>query len=294
MTFPFTQLLVNSLIIGSIYALVASGFSLIYSTNRFMHFAHGSSIVFSGYMLFTLFTQLQIPFLLAAVITIILTSVLGYLMFILIYAPLQKKKSSNVILLIASVALLLLFQNFIQLIFGANVKSIGAVKVQQGIQFLNASITPLQITIIACTLILFIVLQLFMHKTKTGMHLRAVANNKELASIMGLHSKKLMALSFIIGSGLAGMGGMLIGLEQNLTPVMGTDLMIKGFSASVIGGITSVPASIVGSYIIGIAENFGIWYLPSGYTDAITFTLLFLFLLFRPSGLWGIAKGVKA
>ena len=123
--------------------------------------------------------------------------------------------------------------------------------------------------------------------------MRAVADNPELASIVGIHSRRISDLSFIIGSGLAGVAGILIGLEQNLEPTMGTMLIIKGFTGAVIGGVTSVPASIIGSYLLGFVENFGIWYLPSGYKDAIAFILLFIFLLAKPTGIFGINKGVK-
>jgi len=136
----------------------------------------------------------------------------------------------------------------------------------------------------------------FNHESLTPLsipNMRAVADNKELASIVGIDHRRVSDYAFFIGSSLAGIAGILIGLEQNLEPVMGTSLMIKGFTGAIIGGITSVPASIIGSYLLGLVENFGIWYLPSGYKDAIAFTLLFLFLLFRPSGMFGIDKGVK-
>jgi branched-chain amino acid transport system permease protein len=211
----FVQLLFNSLIIGSIYALVASGFSLIWTTNKFAHFAHGASVSLSAYILFTSFTLWNIPFFLSAIITVILAAGIGVLMNQIIYSPLQKRKSSN------------------------------------------------------------------------------IADNQELAKIMGINSAKIKNYSFMIGSALAGVAGILIALEQNIEHSMGTMLMIKGFAGAVIGGVTSVPASILGSYVLGIAENFGIWYLPSGWKDAIAFVLLFLFLLFRPTGILGLNKGVK-
>ncbi len=289
----FNQLLVNSVIIGSIYALVACGFSLIYSTNRFMHLAHGTSVIVSAYIIYWLFALLGIPFFLAVVLTLILSALLGVGMYRFVYLPLQRKKSSNIILLLASVGLLILFENLMLLLFGADVKTIGYIKVTKGMEFLGAIITPLQIVIVVISAILLLFLYLFMKKTRLGKEMRAVSDNKELAGVMGINHVKIAYYSFIIGSILAGIAGILIGLEQNLEPTMGTNLMIKGFTGSIVGGITSVPASILGSYLLGIAENFGIWYLPSGYKDAIAFVLLFVFLLFRPTGLFGISKGVK-
>jgi len=287
------QLTVNALIAGSVYALVASGFSLIYSTNKFMHFAHGTSVAVGAYILYTLFSLLGIPFYLSCILTVILSGLFGLAMYRFIYLPLQNKKASNVVLLIASIGILILFQNLVQLIFGAMVKTIGYIEVAKGMNVFGAIVTPLQIVLILVSITLFVLLYLFMKKTRLGRNMRAVADNKELAGIMGIDHKKIAAYSFVIGSCLAGIAGILIGMEQNLYPTMGTNLMIRGFTGAVIGGIEFVPGAIVGSFILGFAENFGIWVLPSGYKDAIAFVLLLIFLLFKPAGLFGIRKGVK-
>src|SRR3989338_5964616 len=291
MQFPIIQLLLNSLIIGSIYALVAVGFSIIYQTNRFMHFAHGGAVVASAYLAFLFFSILKIPFFISVILTIASSCILGLIMYKLIYEPLRKKKSSNIIMLIASFGILMLVENIILLSFGSDMKSISYVKTQQGINIFGATITSLQIFIIIITVIILVITYWFMNKTNIGRNLRAVADNKELADIIGLNSNFYISLSFIIGSVLAAIAGILIGLEQSLSPTIGTNLMIKGFSGAVIGGVTSVPASIVGSYIIGFAENFGVWFVPSGFKDAITFILLLIFLLFKPSGLFGVDRG---
>jgi len=285
-----TQLTVNGLIAGSIYALVASGFSLIYGTNRFMHFAHGISVVIAGYILYSLFTVWKIPIVLSIFITLVLSGIFGLGIYRLIYLPLQNKKASNVILLMASIAILILFQNLIQAFYGADIKTIGYIKVGKGLSFLGAVITKLQIAIIIVSLLLLISLYFFMKKAKLGRDMRAVSDNKELASIVGINQRRVSDYSFILGSALAGVAGVLIALEQNLEPAMGTTLIIKGFTGAVIGGISYVPASVLGSYILGVAENYGIWFLPSGYKDAIAFVLLFIFLLFRPSGLFGLKR----
>jgi len=129
-----------------------------------------------------------------------------------------------------------------------------------------------------------------MKKTKIGKAMRAVADNKDVAEICGISSNKIFAWSFAIGSVIAGIAGILVALEQNLEPVMGTNLMIKGFTAAIIGGVGSVPGAVLGAFLLGFAENFGIWFLPSGYKDAIAFVILFIFLLFRPQGILGIKK----
>ena len=287
------QLFINGLIVGAIYALVSSGFSLIYSTCKFIHFAHGATIAFSAYFLYFLFSMLGLNFGFAAILSIVFAALRGYLMNIIVYKQLRKKKTSNVILLIAGFALLIFLESLILLLFGADVKTIGFIKVAKGMEFLGAIITPLQVFIVITALVLLWLLFFFMKKTKAGKAMRAVADNKDVAEIVGISSERTYNWSFIIGSAIAGIAGILVSLEQNLEPMMGTNLMIKGFTGAIIGGIGSVPGAILGAFLLGFAENFGIWFLPSGYKDAIAFVILFIFLLFRPQGILGIRKGIK-
>jgi branched-subunit amino acid ABC-type transport system permease component len=286
----FNQLLINSLIAGAIYSLVSSGFSLIYSICKFVHFAHGAVVTLSAYFLYFLFSKIGLNFWISIILSVIFASITGFSINQIVYKQLRKRKASNTILLIASVALLIFFESLILLLFGADVKTIGYIKISKGIEIFDAIITPLQIVIIIVSIILLISLFLFMKKTKLGKAMRAVADNKDVAEVLGISAEKIYSWSFIIGSIIAGIAGILVGLEQNLEPTMGTKLMIKGFTGAVIGGIDSVPGSILGSFLLGLAENFGIWFLPSGYKDAIAFMILFIFLLFRPQGILGIKK----
>lgn len=285
-----TQLTINGLVAGSIYALVAAGFSLIYATNRFVHFAHGAMVTVSAYFIYTFFIKLGIHFYVSALITIILSGVCGWVFYNVLYAPLKNKKASNAILLMASVGLLIFLENLMLLIYGADVKSLNYIEIRKGWEVLGGIITPLQTVIVILVAVLLIVLYLFMKKTRLGKAMRAVSDNSELANIVGINSRKICNASFMLGSALAGIAGILIALEQNIEPVMGTALMIKGFTGAVVGGILSVPGSILGSYLLGLVENYGIWYLPSGYKDAIAFVLLFLFLLLKPDGILGVRR----
>lgn len=287
------QLIVNGLIAGSIYALISSGYSLIYATNRFMHFAHGIVVIASSYVLFLLFSLLNIPFVLSLLLTVIGGTGLGYAMNRLIYTPLQKKGASNVILLIVSVGMAIVVENLLLLAFGAKMKALEFITLHGGLQFWGISITPLQIIIILTSIIILIGLYVLMKLTRLGKRLRAVADHPELASISGIPQQWIQDLSFLLGSGLGAMAGILIALEQNIVATAGTQLMIKGFTGAIIGGITSVPGAIIGSYVLGLVENIGIWFLPASYKSAITFILLVGFLVFRPTGLFGINKGVK-
>jgi len=289
----FMQLLANGLIAGAIYALIAAGFSLIYKTNKFVHFAHGAVIVAAGYMLYLFYALIGINFWIAAVLTIISAAIIGWVLNYLIYSKLRKRNASPTIMLIASVGLLILIESLVLLIFSADVKTIGFLKIAKGVSIFGAIITPLQIIIIITAIVLLGFLLWLMKNTYFGKALRAVSDNKSLSEVLGINSKKIYAYSFIIGSAIAGIAGILVALEQNLEPSMGGHLMIKGFTAAVIGGISSVPGAILGAFLLGLVENFGIWWLPSGYKDAIAFGLLFIFLLFKPNGLLGIKKGIK-
>jgi branched-chain amino acid transport system permease protein len=283
----FIQLLFNGLIAGAIYALVAAGFSLIYSTNKFIHFAHGVTVSFAAYFLYLMFSVFGINFWISVIFTIMFSGILGWIVNEFVYKIMRRRKASSMILLVASVALLILLESLILLFFGPSVKIIDFVEGGSGINIIGAMITPLQIVIILTSTLLFFCLLLFMKKTRLGKAMRAVSNNKDVAEIVGISSKKIYAWSFIIGSSIAGIAGVLISMEQNLEPVMGTNLIIKGFTGSIIGGIGSVPGAIIGAFLLGIIEVLGIWFLPSGYKDAIAFIVLFLFLVFRPQGIFG-------
>jgi len=286
----FYQIFVNGLIAGAIYALVASGFSLIYSTCKFVHFAHGAVIASAAYFLYFFFSMLGLNFWLACVLAVFLASVLGYLIDKLFYYQFRRRRASNAIILIASVAVLLILESLNLIFFGADIKSINFIEIGSGLKIGPIIITSLQVFIIVSSLVLLCVLFLFMKYSKIGKAMRAVADNKNVAEIVGISAEKIYSWSFVVGSFIAGYAAILIALEQNIEPTMGTGLMIKGFTASIVGGIESVAGGVLGAFLLGLVENFGIWYLPSSYKDAIAFFILFVFLLFRPEGILGLKK----
>ncbi len=279
------QLILNGIIAGAIYALVASGFSLIYSVTKFMHFAHGAVLAAAAYFLYTFAVQAGIHFWIAVPLTLICTCALGEAMNRFTYKTLRKRKASGAVLLIASIALMTLVNALILAIWGADVKTIKTINPVYDI--IGARITQIQVAIIIVAVLLLIVLWFLMKRTRLGKAMRAVSDNKDIAQTVGINPEKIYTATFIIGSFLAGVAGILIGLEQNIFPQMGVSLIIKGFTGAVIGSLSSVPGAVLGSVILGLAENIGIWWLPTGYKDAIAFVLLFIFLLFKPSGLLG-------
>ena len=205
----------------------------------------------------------------------------------LVYKPLRDRKSDGFTMLLASFGLFLFITNTILLLFGAEVKTFG-LPIMKGYEVFGAIITGTQILLIVTSLVLFVLLQLFMKKTKTGKAMRAVADNKQISSTLGINVERTIMIAFIISGLFAGVAGMLVGLEQNIEHNMGFQAILKGLTASVVGGVGNVPAALAGGFLIGIVENIGIWFLPSGYKDAIAFVILIFFLLVRPRGLFGV------
>lgn len=279
------QLFINSLIAGAIYALVAVGFSLIYTTCKFVHFAQGVTVALGAYCFYYLFSELGLSLVACVILSLVLAAVWGWGLNKLIFEKFRNKKASSLVLLMVSFGVLIIVEAGILIAFGADVKTINLLAVAQGSQIGGIFITPLQAAIIVTSLVLLASFYWFFKKTRAGKLLQATADNQFLAQSLGIASKKIFSWVFILGSVLGAIAGILIGLEQNLEPTMGTGLMIKGFAGAIVGGIHSVPGAILGSFLLGAAENFGVWFLPSGYKDAISFTILFVFLLWRPNGI---------
>lgn len=282
----FIQVLINSLVAGAIYALIATGFSLIYSTCKFIHFAHGVVMLTAGYILFSLFQSFRLDFLVASLGAILGAGLLGFLCQVLVYNPLYQRKASSFILFVSSLVVLSLIEAVLLLVYGTEVRTISLFEHTRGIDIFGAYITTLQIIIIAISILVYFILRWFMHSTKIGKTLRAVSNNPQLSESIGISVNRMYQYVFIIGSLSAGIGGVLLALEQNLSPTMGPLLMVKGFTGAIIGGLGGVPGSVVGSYILGFTENFAIIFLPSEFKDAISFALLFICLLYKPKGLF--------
>ena len=281
------QLLLNGIIAGSIYALIAIGFTVIYRTVKFFHFAHGVVYTAGAYFAYTLVISLHLNFVLSFFLAIILAGLLGITIDRFVYHPLRKQNASNLIFLLASFGVFIFLQNLIQLIYGAQILTIRTGPIKEGHHFLGAVITDTQILILAISIILMILLWLFIQKTKLGKAMRAVSDDPIAANIVGINPEKIILASFAIGSALAGAAGILISFETNIEPTMGFSALLKGIIAAIIGGIGSIPGAVLGGFFLGLAENLGIWKISSGWKDCIAFVILIIFLLIRPWGFLG-------
>jgi branched-chain amino acid transport system permease protein len=287
------QLIINGIIAGSIYALIAIGFTVIYKTVKFFHLAHGAVYTAGAYLTYSM-VKLNLDngvwtleWFFAFLVGIIGAGVLGILIDRVVYYPLRKQNASNLIFLLASFGVFIFLQNLIQLIYGAQILTIRTGPVKEGHHFLGAVITDVQITILLVSLVCLIGLWVFIQKTKLGKAMRAVSDDPIAANVVGINPEKIILFSFAIGSALAGLAGILISFETNIEPTMGFNAILKGIIASIVGGIGSIPGAVLGGFFLGLAENLGVWKIQAGWKDAIAFAILIIFLLIRPWGILG-------
>ena len=280
------QLLANGIIAGAIYALMAASFSLIFNIVKFMDLSPGAIFVVGAFAAYAFNILLGLNIFLSVLLSLIISALVMLIINYIVYQPLRKRHADSFTLLLSSFGVFLAITGLILLIFGADIKTFG-LPITKGYNFLGAIITPTQIILIASSLVFFILLHLLIRYTKIGKAMRAVADDKSVASTLGINVNQTIGITFIISSILAAIAGILVAFEQNLEHSMGFGAILKGITASIVGGVGNVPAALLGGFLIGIVENIGIWYLPSGYKDAIAFILLILFLLFKPNGIFG-------
>lgn len=287
------QLIVNGIIAAAIYALVGVGFGLIYNTGRFFHFAHGAVYAWGAYFCYAANIFWKWPLWLAVIVGVVGAAILGSLIELAVYRPLRRRKGTPLVLLLASLGLFVVFQNLISMIFGDDTKTLRTGEVVEGLPLFGARITPVQITIIAVSAVLILTTWAFLQRSRHGIAIRAVANDPELALISGLDPDRYLLVVFFIGSALAGAGAILISFDTDMVPLMGFNALLMAVVAVIVGGLGSVPGIAIGALLVGLAQNLGVWKLPTQWQDTIVFAILLVFLLFRPQGFLG-RKVVKA
>ena len=287
----YLQLILNGIIAGSIYALFAVGLTMVYGVFRFINFAHGELIAWGAYLAL-LFTQtlFSLPIYYAVLPALVLTITIGLAQERYVYRPLRH--GNRISLLIASIGLSYLLRNAIRIIWGSDLMTYG-LKPTRGLAFAGLSITGTQISMMAAAVLFLGGLYFLFTRTMLGKSLRAVADNMELAIIMGINMKRVSLTVWSLASVFAGVGGILLALDTNLEPLMGLTNMIKAFAAMLLGGAGNVWGALLGGLFIGIAENVGVAFVSPGYKDFISFAIIILVLLFRPKGLFGILGGVR-
>ena len=283
----FISYLKDGISLGSIYAIIALGYTMVYGIAKMLNFAHGDVIMIGAYVALITMKQAGLPTWVAILISIIACTVLGVLMERVAYKPLRNATSSLAVL-ITAIGVSYLLQNVALLIFGANAQTFPSVIKWSGLSLADGKLNisgETIVTIVVCVVIM-IALITFVQKTKPGQAMRAVSEDRGAAQLMGINVNATIALTFAIGSGLAA-GVLLCSTYPSLTPYTGAMPGIKAFVAAVFGGIGSIPGAFIGGILLGIIEILSKAYISSQLADAIVFAVLIIVLLVKPTGLLG-------
>jgi branched-subunit amino acid ABC-type transport system permease component len=298
-----TQILVNGLISAAVMGLIALGLTMVYNILKFANFAHTEFAVIGAYLAFLLSVTLGLNIFLATFISALLTGLLGVCVDKIIFKRLRGLSSAT--LMVTSIGLSIALRNIVRLIWGSDPKRY-AIGLQRPFIFLEARITPIQIWIIAVAVISMVAFHLLLHKTKLGKAMRATSDNPALAQASGIDTEKVTSWVWFIGASFAAIGGILIGYETVLHPEMGFSILLPVFCAAILGGIGNPYGAMLGAFVLGLAENFGIYFnfgniinlggifnfveevhVPTEYKPVISFAILIVVLLIRPSGILG-------
>jgi branched-chain amino acid transport system permease protein len=280
------QLILNSVIAGAIYTMIALGFTLVFRVTKFFNLAHGSLAVVGGYAAYYFSQMLGWNLFLASALGIIFAGFSGYLINKFVYQPLRLRKASTLILLIASLGVFTLIQALVAIFFSSEFQNLSQNINNQNIYHIgNGVITQIQIWILILGIFIAVALVFILAKTKFGKSVVAIGDDEEVSKIIGINTNVIISQVFIIGSAIAGLSGILVGLDTGLQPTMGLSLLLKGVIAAVIGGLGDIYGAVLGAFLLGFVENFGIWKISGEWKDAIAFGLLIIFMIFRPQGI---------
>lgn len=292
----FLQQLINGLTLGSVYALIALGYTMVYGILRLINFAHGEIYMVGAYLgiiFLGFFTaiglashSLPVALLLTFIFSIIFCCSYGFTIEKIAYKPLRKAHRLSP--LISAIGVSIFLQNYVMLTQGATDKVFPPLLGSSTIEFASVSITYLQLSIMLTSAVLMILLYQFVRKTKTGKAIRAISQDKVMASLVGIDIDKVISITFIVGSGLAAVAGVMVAMYYGLVNYfIGYIAGIKAFTAAVLGGIGSVRGAMFGGILLGVVESLGAGYISSEYKDAYAFIMLIVILLVKPSGLFG-------
>ena len=285
----FLQLLINGICLGAVYALIAVGFAIVFSVLKFSNFAHGgmiSACAFLGY-----FFQASFETPPPIWVTIIFSSVSGVIFALFLdtiaYRSIRRNKSPNIYYFLASLTISIIITSILNIFFSKNPLAYPALFSSTTFSVGSLKISKMDTMILAVSVVLLVALMLLINKTKIGLAIRAVAINPETSKIMGINSSLIIIMVFSIAGCLAGVSGVLLGCKYGVYPDLGQTMMIKGFIASVIGGLGSLGGSIIAAFALGIIEMIWTYMFGSLSTPVMTFVVMLLFLFIRPQGISG-------
>jgi len=288
----FLQQLINGLSLGSIYALIALGYTMVYGIIKLINFAHGDMYMIGAYIGYMGITVFHLPFFPALIFSMAFCAVLGMVIERIAYKPLRN--ATRIAALITAIGVSFFLEYTTMRFMGAEVKTFPAVLSDKSWIIYGLRINFQQLVIFATSIILMILLQIIVRRTKIGRAMRAVSVDADAAKLMGVDVNATISFTFAIGSALAAAAGILVGVYYNsINPLMGMAPGLKAFVAAVFGGIGIIPGAMVGGFAIGLTETMVSGYASSLYKDAVVYVLLILILLLKPSGLLGKNKKEK-
>jgi len=296
------QNIINALQWGSFYALIALGYTLVYGVLTLINFAHGDIFMVGAYIAFfvaTFFlTTVGVPGWVALALTIpltmILTSMVGVALERVAYRPLRRKGANRLYVVITALMCGLILQNANLALLGASRKAFPSMITEHVYNVGGVIFTDLKIAVIVTTILSFFALQKIVTKTKVGMAMRAISYDKFAVPLMGVPIDNIIVVTFVLGSGMAGLAGILFAMSYPiLDPYMGALIGWKAFIAAVVGGIGDIRGAFLGGFLLGAVEIMVVAFFPSTFRDLIAFTVLLVILAFRPTGLFGVAKTTK-
>ncbi len=285
----FAQLLANGLQTGALYALIAAGFSLILGMTRIFHAAHGATFTIAGFIFYECYSVLHWYWPLAAIASAVAASLFGVLLDRYVYAIIQRHEGSFFTVFVASFGAAIVVQNVISIVFGRGMVTVSTPLSKSLEVFPGLFIAPIAAVVIVCAIISFAILQWLLTRTNLGIALRALGENPALIEVYGLTPRRLSQYVFLIGSILVVPAAILTAATSGLNPAMGHHIMLISIAATIVGGVGSLRGAAVAGMLLGLAENLCLAFIDPQWSEAVTFVILFLFILFRPGGVYGRA-----
>lgn len=293
----FLQQLINGLTLGAIYALIAVGYTMVYGIIQLINFAHGEVYMLGAFLAYSFASYLGFPFYLSLLLSMACCAIVGVLLDIIAYRPLRM--APRLAALITAIGVSLFLQNLALLIWGASNRPFPQLAIpgyfsREAITISNVQISYLQLFIFGVTLAMMATLHMIINRTKYGKAVRACAQDRVAASLMGVNIDRVVSTTFAIGSAMGAVAGVMVGVYFNVIfPTMGYIAGVKAFAAAVLGGIGNIPGAMFGGMLLGVGEAFGAAYVSTLYRHGIAYAIMIIFILFRPYGIFGKAEVKK-
>jgi branched-chain amino acid transport system permease protein len=281
-------IIASGLVSGSLYALMASGLSLVWGTVRMFNFAHGALVMIGAYAAWYVShrTGLGLGLMLGVPAAIIFCGFAGYLIYILLVKPFVGKPGADLVVIITTIAGASFLQNGVQVVFGPRYKQLERILTGR-IEIVDTAIGMQEVLIIILTPVTLILLNIFLKRSKLGLAIRAVAQNDDFARLVGINVRQIYPLTFVVSSMLAGLAGVMLGGLFFILPTMGSEPLLRAFVVVIFGGLGSLPGTIIGAYVIGMIESTSAFVFSLYWAPVVLFATLILVLIFRPRGLMG-------